>query len=244
MPAQQPVRHPVSRPVIRLPAGQPPAGPADCPPAGQLPAARPTPACRLRVHQLSVACASLLLSLSSLAAPSVFTLPAPPPPCNRPCGIYEKVGHFGLKCPALRKPRECFFCYSPSHLLANCPRLECRYCHIVGHRAHDCKEAAAARNARAERVARANASTGVASMVQSARGPAQPSSARLGRPDSLFWCNGSDSRRFFGPGSAYRRGCRCPGGYPDFLSGGGILSLGRRRAPPPSAGYSPPRPCH
>ena len=92
----------------------------------------------------------------------------PPPPCDRPCGICEKVGHFGLTCLALRKPRACFFCYSPSHLLASCPRLECRYCHIVGHRARDCEEAATARNARAARVARATASTGVASVVLSA----------------------------------------------------------------------------
>ena len=108
----------------------------------------------------------------------------PPPPCDRPCGICEKVGHFGMKCPTLRKPRECFFCYSPSHLLANCPRLECRYCHVVGHRARDCEEAAKARITRAARVVRATASTGAASVVQPARGPAQPSSARQGRTAS------------------------------------------------------------
>ena len=73
MPAHQPACHLIGRPVIRrLPAGPPPAGPADCPPSGQLPAARPTHVCLPRVHQLSVACVSLLLSLSSSAALSVF----------------------------------------------------------------------------------------------------------------------------------------------------------------------------
>ena len=98
----------------------------------------------------------------------------PLPPARRMCGICKQLG-CSSPCPSLRRERRCFFCDSTEHLISQCPEILCRYCHLKGHKARDCPQAAAAKAARAAaRVASSSEPSKAARLTPPAAPPSAP----------------------------------------------------------------------
>ena len=98
----------------------------------------------------------------------------PLPPARRMCGICKQLG-CSSPCPSLRRERRCFFCDSTEHLISQCPEILCRYCHLKGHKARDCPQAAAAKAARAAaRVASSSEPSKAARLTPPAALPSAP----------------------------------------------------------------------
>jgi hypothetical protein len=99
-----------------------------------------------------------------------------PPPSRRICGISKRAG-CSIPGPMLRKERCCFFCDKTDHVIAQCPEIACRYCHITGHKMRNCVQAAAVKEARAAaREAFSSASSKAVCRTTPARPPRFPHS--------------------------------------------------------------------
>ena len=110
----------------------------------------------------------------SLTHSSLECSQRPLPPARRVCGICKKLG-CASPCPSLRRERRCFFCDATDHLISQCPEILCRYCHLKGHKARDCPQAAAAKATRAAaRVASSSEPSKAARLTPPAAPPSAP----------------------------------------------------------------------